>query len=197
MERDKQDNERLGYSLGFGFTEQAASINPVVQYEITDKISCNANFTLSTDDKVQVALGCDYAIAKDKKISVNYVENYEQRRLQDTMVVIGYAHQGYQFRVPILTFTQEGNPWGMAMTLSVALAANLGAYACLKVKQRKPMLERKEFAVAWSAYEQGLTKVENYIRENNIFLERSMKLEGNNKGLEIIEAYYGLDEHIL
>jgi hypothetical protein len=30
VERDKQDNERLGYSLGFGFTEQAASINPVV-----------------------------------------------------------------------------------------------------------------------------------------------------------------------
>lgn len=92
VERDKQDTERLGYSIGLGFSEQAASINPVVQYDLTDKISCNANLTLSTDDKVQVALGCDYALAKDKKISVNYVENYENRRLQDSMVVLGYVH---------------------------------------------------------------------------------------------------------
>ena len=59
------------------------------------------------------------------------------------------------------------------------------------------MLERKEFAIAWGTYEQKITKVENYVKENAIFLERSMNLEGNGKGLEIVEAYYGLDEHIM
>ena len=52
-----------------------------------------------------------------------------------------------------MTFNQENNHWGAAMTLSLALAANLGAYATLKAKQRKPMLERKEFAIAWATYE--------------------------------------------
>lgn len=83
------------------------------------------------------------------------------------------------------------------MTFSLAIAANVAAYATLSYRQKKPMLERKEFQIAWSLYEQNIAKVETYVKENAIFLERSMNLEANGKGLEIVDAYYGLDEHIM
>ena len=59
------------------------------------------------------------------------------------------------------------------------------------------MLERKEYAFAWSQYEQKIAKVKNYLKENIIFLEASLSQTTNGRGLEIVEAYYGLDEHIL
>lgn len=99
--------------------------------------------------------------------------------------------------MPIVTYTHSGNYWGLGLTLSLAAACNLGAYAVMKGRQKKPMLERKEFAIAWSQYEQNIAKVETYVKENNIFLEASLAQEAHGRGLEIVEAYYGLDEHIL
>lgn len=66
------------------------SINPVITYDITDKVSCNANINLSTDEKLQLALGFNYKVGKEKEISVNFVENLNQLELQDSMVVLGY-----------------------------------------------------------------------------------------------------------
>ena len=76
-------------------------------------------------------------------------------------------------------------------------ACNLSVYAVMKERKRKPMLERKEYSFAWSQYEQNIAKVKNYVKENIIFLEASLSQEANGRGLEIVEAYYGLDEHIL
>jgi len=53
-------------------------------------------------------------------------------------------------------------------------ACNLCAYAVMKGRKRKPMLERKEYAFAWSQYEQNIAKVKNYVKENIIFLEASL-----------------------
>jgi len=96
-----------------------------------------------------------------------------------------------------MTYSQPSNGWGLALTLSLAIAANACAYAILSSKSKKPMLERKEFVIAWGVYEQKIAKVETYVKENAIFLQSSTNLECNGKGLEIVEAYYGLDEHIL
>lgn len=76
--------------------------------------------------------------------------------------------------MPIVTYTHSGNYWGLGLTLGLAAACNLGAYAIMRGKQRKPMLERKEFAIAWSQYEQNIAKVKNYVKENSIFLEASL-----------------------
>jgi len=76
-------------------------------------------------------------------------------------------------------------------------ACNLSVYAVMKGRKRKPMLERKEYAFAWSEYEQKIATVKNYLKENIIFLEASLSKTKNGRGLEIAEAYYGLDEHIL
>jgi hypothetical protein len=46
--------------------------------------------TLSTDEKVQLAFGIYYKLAKDKKLSVNFVENLQRMTLEDSMVVLGY-----------------------------------------------------------------------------------------------------------
>lgn len=47
----------------------------MVTYELNDKITANANITIDTEEKLQIAIGCDYTISKDKKLSVNFVEN--------------------------------------------------------------------------------------------------------------------------
>ena len=47
-----------------------------MSYELTDKISCNSNVTLSSDEKNSFAVGFDYKVGKDKAISINFVENF-------------------------------------------------------------------------------------------------------------------------
>lgn len=39
---------------------------------------------------MQLALGAYYKLAKDKKLSVNFVENFKSTTLEDSMVVLGY-----------------------------------------------------------------------------------------------------------
>lgn len=50
--------------------------------------------------------------------------------------------------------------------------------------------------IAFGQYTQHLDKLQNYIRENSIYLYQKINIESRNKGLLITEAYYGLDEHI-
>lgn len=38
--------------------------------------------------------------------------------------------------------------------------------------------------------------MEKFVAENKIFLNQKINLEREKKGLIIIEAYFGLDEHI-
>ena len=50
IEKEKQESDRLSYSLGLTFNDGIAAANPVVAFELTPKISCNTSFTLSQDD---------------------------------------------------------------------------------------------------------------------------------------------------
>ena len=85
----------------------------------------------------------------------------------------------------------------MALTFSIAAAANLASYAAVKYRtSKKPMLAEKAYLVAWKSYEKKIEKLTLFIQENQIFTERSLNAEGKGKGLEIIDAYYGLEEHI-
>ena len=59
------------------------------------------------------------------------VGNFKGREMQDTMLVLSYQHFGYEFRLPLITYSQPENGWGLALTLSLAIAANAGAYALL------------------------------------------------------------------
>jgi hypothetical protein len=92
IDREKQDSEKLAYSTAFTFTENQAALNQVVGYELTNQIDLTANMTFSTDEKIQMALGVYYKLAKDKKLSVNFVENFKRTTLEDSMVVLGYQY---------------------------------------------------------------------------------------------------------
>ena len=85
----------------------------------------------------------------------------------------------------------------MALTLSLAAAANLASYAIVRYgKNKKEIFEKIQYKIAWSKYEENIKKMETYLCENLIFLNKSLNFEKKVKGLEIIDAYYGLDEHI-
>jgi len=45
-------------------------------------------------------------------------------------------------------------------------------------------------------YQSELQRVNEYIRESEILYNERVRKEKQTKGLHIIEAYYGLDEHI-
>jgi uncharacterized membrane protein YfcA len=54
--------------------------------------------------------------------------------LSDTMVVISYIYRGYVFKMPVYTYDQGDNWWGLGMTLGIFGGANLGAYLSLRHK---------------------------------------------------------------
>lgn len=76
-------------------------------------------------------------------------------------------------------------------------AANYAAYQnLLYMKSKKPIFSRTEYVIAFGHYQQGIEKLQSYIRENAIFLNQKVALESRHRGLIILDAYFGLDEHI-
>ncbi len=79
----------------------------------------------------------------------------------------------------------------------IAVAANALVYLGYRaVKSSKSQVRRRELKTAYAKYESKLEKVNDYLRENIIFYESSLNSESKNLGLVIIEAYYGLADHI-
>ena len=77
---------------------------------------------------------------------------------------------------------------------------NLMAYWGLKRYQQKQMSSKKtkaqKFQVAFGFFKKGIAKMGVHSNSNALWLERNRKMEERANGLIIIEAYYGLDEHI-
>lgn len=93
--------------------------------------------------------------------------------------------------------TKEDTWASIGMSFLFGIAANLGVYAGYRLmKNMKTKTKSKDFTIAYSNYQRKLANSENYIKENMIFYERSYNIETKNRGLIIIEAYFGLAEHI-
>jgi ABC-type nickel/cobalt efflux system permease component RcnA len=89
------------------------------------------------------------------------------------------------------------NTSGMMMTGAIAILANIGTYfAFRRLKQSKKKHIKKEHDIAFSRFQTKSDQVNTYIRENQLFYNSSYNTETRQRGLIIIEAYYGLADHI-
>jgi hypothetical protein len=63
-------------------------------------------------------------------------------------------------------------------------------------KDQKPFLKSTKYQVAFGAYRTQIDKLTKKIQANHLWLTTNLNNETRLNGLIIIEAYYGLDEHI-
>ena len=100
-------------------------------------------------------------------------------------------------KLPISLTDDSDNIPSLAMSGFIAVAANALVYLGYRaVKSSKSQVRRRELKTAYAKYESKLEKINDYLRENIIFYESSLNSESKNLGLVIIEAYYGLADHI-
>ncbi len=84
------------------------------------------------------------------------------------------------------------------MSAGIALAANAVSYGIMRfIKARKnkqgPSREQK---IGFQRYKSEADRANLFLHESQIFLDRSLRMETTNQGLIIVEAYYGLADHI-
>ena len=84
----------------------------------------------------------------------------------------------------------------MALTWGVFGLANLATYQLLKRKKaEKSVMESTKYKVAFGTYLKKVDKLKGQVQKDYIWLTTNLSRERAN-GLVILEAYYGLDEHI-
>ena len=117
--------------------------------------------------------------------------------LAQTMVILVYNHKGYQIRIPLVTSNDFENTSSMMMTAGIALVANVGSYFLFKnlVKKRTKHI-KKSLDIAFARFSTRTDQVNSYLLENQLFINSSFNNETRCRGLVIIEAYYGLADHI-
>jgi hypothetical protein len=81
--------------------------------------------------------------------------------------------------------------------MAVSLGVNLLAYAgFILYKSKKAKRNEKALRLGFAAYASNLERANTYLQNNQLFYQSSLNSETRSNGLIIIEAYYGLDEHI-
>ena len=145
-------------------------------------------------------IGADYKFNDETKVMLKYVEQMEN--LQDVtmvLVIMELNYQGYNFKVPVFGCTND-NIRGQALTTGLFCLSNVLAYWGLKRYQSKEenskRFKAQKYQVAFGFFNKGINKLKEFIKSNAIWLERNRKMEEKSNGLIIIDAYYGLDEHI-
>jgi hypothetical protein len=106
---------------------------------------------------------------------------------------------GHQFAIPIATCSRADNKWGPLLSLGIFAGLGLSTFAYLKYRRaskEKPLLEKKDYMVAYGEFTKRLEKMKTYLEENQIFFTKSQNEERRVNGLIIIDAYFGLDIHI-
>ena len=76
--------------------------------------------------------------------------------------------------------------------------ANLATYKYLQywIGSQEDQLKGDKYKIAFGHYKNNCAKLLQYIRQNWLYLERNLAREQRSNGLIILEAYFGLDEHI-
>lgn len=83
------------------------------------------------------------------------------------------------------------------MTAGIFCALNGYTYWKLQRQVKKqPLHETAEFKVAFGNFQTRMHQLNTYLSEQRINLEQCLHAETQRNGLVIIDAYYGLDEHI-
>lgn len=124
----------------------------------------------------------------------------EFTQVSDLSMVLVYNHSGYLFKLPIslgsCTECEDNTP-SMALSGIIAVVANLAVFAGYKMlKKSKTKQKDREYKIAYARYMSKTDRVNEYLKENQIFYQSSLNHETRNFGLVILEAYYGLADHI-
>ena len=113
------------------------------------------------------------------------------------MLLFVYNHNGYLLKLPFTLCDEGDNGPGLAMTGLVTLAANAFAYAgYYLLKKRKAKTMNRTQKTAFNRYISNIERSNSYLVESQIFIDRSLNAEMKNLGLVIVEAYFGLADHI-
>lgn len=175
------------------------SISPQLIYHMTNDITLSTSATISHQGNFSTQFGVNYNLTSNKGTSVYLQTSFkEYSQLDSTSLVFVYNHNGYLLKFPI-TLTDEGeNKAGLLMSAGIALAANCvsyGIYRFIKARKNKQGPNREQ-KIAFQRYKSDTDRANSFVQENQIFYERSFRSESINDGLIIVEAYYGLAEHI-
>jgi len=143
-------------------------------------------------------LGLNYNLTSNKGASVFFLANFKDFSVLDsTSLLLVYNHNGYLFKLPIVLSDDPDNGPSLAMTAGIAVAGNALVYAGYKwLKSRKAKTVGREQKTAFARYQSNTERANTYLHESQIFIDRSVNIEVKNRGLIIVEAYFGLAEHI-
>lgn len=115
-------------------------------------------------------------------------------------MIFVYNHNGYLFKLPVSLGTYEDPEKGdesMWMSFGIGILANALVYAGYTLlKKRKTKAKEREHKISYARYLSNTDRANNYLRDNQIFYQSSLNNETKNNGLIILEAYYGLSDHI-
>jgi hypothetical protein len=113
------------------------------------------------------------------------------------MLLFVYNHNGYLLKLPFTMCDEGDNGPGLAMTGLITLAANALVYAGYYLKKRRNSKTINRYQkTAYNRYLSNLERSNSFLVESQIFIYRSLNAEMKNLGLVIVEAYYGLADHI-
>ena len=139
-----------------------------------------------------------FKISKASNITVGFLTDFQNfTNLRSTTIILGYVYMGYVLKIPIFTCDQADNGWGLALTLGGFIASNIAGYQYLKsVQAKKPLLQGSLYLMAMGYYQTNYDRLVQWVRDNKLFLDTNISLETKCNGLIILEAYFGLEEHI-
>jgi hypothetical protein len=113
------------------------------------------------------------------------------------MVLLVYNHNGYLLKLPFTLCDDGESRSGLVMTGLITLGLNaltFGAYSLMKKWKSKNV--NRDQKTAFVKYQSNIERATAFIAESQLFIDRSLNLEIKNRGLVIIEAYFGLADHI-
>jgi hypothetical protein len=97
-----------------------------------------------------------YKFTTNKTVSIGFNRNFTEwgNKLESSQLVLGYDHNGFDFKLPIATYNQAENNDGFIMTTALTLAANGLAYYALRRYQASIDKEKVDrFYVQFARYE--------------------------------------------
>ena len=81
-----------------------------------------------------------------------------------------YNHNGYLFKLPVILSDDGENTSAIGLSLGLTVAANAAVYFGYRaLKNRKTKLRNRELKVAYAKYQSRNERVQEYVREQQIF----------------------------
>jgi hypothetical protein len=174
------------------------SMTPMLLYQVNPDITLSQSVTINQNGALTTQSGVNYSLTQSKGVSVYFTAQLSSPSvLENTQLLLAYNHHGYIFKLPISLSDESDNKTGMAMTAFIVAATNALVYfGYRQLKKKKTRSRDREHRVAYAKFASKFEKSNSYLKENQIFYQSSLNNEIKSHGLVILEAYYGLADHI-